>query len=43
MKATLETSRLILRPFEPGDIEAAFGWFGDPIVEPAGIRQIGLR
>src|SRR5713101_2737570 len=32
MKATLETSRLILRPFEPGDIEAAFGWFGDPIV-----------
>lgn len=32
MKATLETSRLILRPFESGDVEAAFGWFGDPIV-----------
>jgi [ribosomal protein S5]-alanine N-acetyltransferase len=32
VKATLETSRLILRPFESGDVEAAFGWFGDPIV-----------
>lgn len=32
MRATLETSRLILRPFESGDVEAAFGWFGDPIV-----------
>ena len=32
MKATLETSRLILRPFESGDVEAAFGWFGDPTV-----------
>jgi RimJ/RimL family protein N-acetyltransferase len=32
MKATLETSRLILSPFESSDLEAAFGWFGDPIV-----------
>ena len=32
MQVTLETSRLILRPFESGDVEAAFGWFGDPIV-----------
>ena len=32
VKATLETSRLILRPFESGDVEPAFGWFGDPIV-----------
>jgi len=32
VKVTLETSRLILRPFESGDVEAAFGWFGDPIV-----------
>ena len=32
MKARLETSRLILRPFESGDAAAAFGWFGDPIV-----------
>jgi len=32
VKVTLETSRLILRPFQPGDVEAAFGWFGDPIV-----------
>ncbi len=32
MKAKLETSRLILRPFESSDVEAAFGWFGDPIV-----------
>ena len=28
----LETRRLILRPFEEGDAEAAFGWFGDPDV-----------
>jgi [ribosomal protein S5]-alanine N-acetyltransferase len=28
----METSRLILRPFEPSDAEAAFAWFGDPIV-----------
>jgi [ribosomal protein S5]-alanine N-acetyltransferase len=32
VKATLETTRLILRPFEAGDVEAAFGWFGDPVV-----------
>jgi len=32
VQVTLETSRLILRPFESGDVEAAFGWFGDPIV-----------
>lgn len=32
MRATLETSRLILRPFESGDVEVAFGWFGDPVV-----------
>jgi [ribosomal protein S5]-alanine N-acetyltransferase len=30
--AKLETARLILRPFESGDIEAAFGWCGDPQV-----------
>ena len=39
MQATLETPRLMLRPFELGDVEAAFGWFGDPIVmrfTPAG-------
>jgi [ribosomal protein S5]-alanine N-acetyltransferase len=28
----METNRLILRPFEEGDAEAAFGWFGDPEV-----------
>ena len=28
----LETSRLLLRPFEPDDAEVAFGWFGDPAV-----------
>ena len=27
-----ETRRLILRPFESDDVEAAFAWFGDPIV-----------
>lgn len=32
MQARIETRRLILRPFEPGDVEAAFGWFGDPVV-----------
>ena len=32
MKTRLETSRLILRPFESSDVAAAFGWFGDPIV-----------
>lgn len=28
----IDTTRLILRPFEPADAEAAFGWFGDPFV-----------
>jgi len=32
VRATIETSRLILRPFEASDAEAAFAWFGDPIV-----------
>jgi ribosomal-protein-alanine N-acetyltransferase len=32
MSATIETSRLIVRPFESADAEAAFGWFGDPLV-----------
>ncbi len=32
MRTRIETSRLILRPFEPRDAEAAFGWFGDPVV-----------
>src|SRR6266446_7804905 len=32
VRTTIETPRLILRPFESGDVEAAFAWFGDPIV-----------
>src|SRR5258706_8754895 len=32
VRATIETGRLVLRPFESGDVEAAFAWFGDPIV-----------
>jgi RimJ/RimL family protein N-acetyltransferase len=32
MRTRIETHRLILRPFEPADVEAAFGWFGDPVV-----------
>jgi Acetyltransferase (GNAT) domain len=32
MRTRIETRRLILRPFEPADTEAAFGWFGDPVV-----------
>src|SRR6266852_471535 len=32
VRTTIETSRLILRPFESGDVEAGFAWFGDPIV-----------
>ena len=29
---TLETRRLLLRPFQSSDAQVAFGWFGDPIV-----------
>jgi len=32
MRDRIETERLTLRPFEPTDAEAAFGWFGDPVV-----------
>lgn len=32
MHLKIETSRLILRPFEPTDAEEAFNWFGDPVV-----------
>lgn len=32
MQNRMETNRLILRPFEPADVEAAFRWFGDPVV-----------
>jgi RimJ/RimL family protein N-acetyltransferase len=32
MRARIETDRLILRPFELSDAEAAFGWLGDPVV-----------
>jgi RimJ/RimL family protein N-acetyltransferase len=35
----IETQRLMLRPFEVSDAEAAFGWLGDPVVmrfTPAG-------
>ena len=32
LRTSIETRRLILRPFESGDVEAAFAWFGDPIV-----------
>jgi RimJ/RimL family protein N-acetyltransferase len=32
MLTKIETPRLILRPFESGDAEAAFQWFGDPSV-----------
>lgn len=39
MKARVQSDRLILRPFEPSDAKAAFGWLGDPVVmqfTPAG-------
>jgi [ribosomal protein S5]-alanine N-acetyltransferase len=32
MRDRIETERITLRPFEPSDLEAAFGWFGDPVV-----------
>jgi RimJ/RimL family protein N-acetyltransferase len=32
MQTRIETSRLILRPFEQSDAQAAFQWFGDPVV-----------
>src|SRR6266481_9703405 len=32
LRTSIETRRLILRPFESDDVEAAFAWFGDPIV-----------
>src|SRR5215472_1506084 len=32
MRAKIETSRLILRPFELEDAQVAFGWFGDSSV-----------
>jgi dTDP-4-amino-4,6-dideoxygalactose transaminase len=32
MRTRIETRRFILRPFEPADVEVAFGWFGDPVV-----------
>jgi RimJ/RimL family protein N-acetyltransferase len=32
MRDRIATGRLILRPFEMSDAEAAFGWFGNPVV-----------
>lgn len=32
MQTKIETSRLVLRPFQPSDVRAAFTWFGDPVV-----------
>ena len=32
MRVTVETQRLILRPFVPEDYEEAFQWCGDPVV-----------
>ena len=32
MRLKIETSRLILRPFELTEAEEAFAWFGDPVV-----------
>lgn len=39
MRVPIETERLILRPFEAADAQAAYGWFGDSLVmrfTPAG-------
>lgn len=32
MREKIETARLVIRPFEPDDVQAAYGWFGDPVV-----------
>ena len=32
MRTEIKTARLILRPFQPSDVEAAFTWFGHPVV-----------
>lgn len=32
MRTEIHTPRLILRPFQPSDVEAAFAWFGHPVV-----------
>ena len=32
LRIPIVTNRLNIRPFEPADAEAAFAWFGDPIV-----------
>lgn len=32
MRDAIETDRLRLRPFTSLDVQAAFGWFGDPLV-----------
>ncbi len=32
MRTQIESARLVLRPFQPSDVEAAFTWFGDPVV-----------
>jgi len=32
VRVAIETSRLVMRPFKPEDVEAAFTWFGDPVV-----------
>ena len=32
VRTLIETRRLILRPFESDDVEAAFAWLGDPTV-----------
>jgi RimJ/RimL family protein N-acetyltransferase len=31
-RSRIETSRLVLRPFQLSDAQAAFDWFGDPAV-----------